>query len=578
METAAPSVTKKLKIIALFYFFACLIISARLFYLQIYLNKDFYHRSQQNFLRFETINSRRGNILDCNGKLLATNKPITNIYWHGTGNRSLDEAQLEALETISEIIMQPIDQSFMNDLKFTERTSKKMLIFPNVSFEQLSKITELFPNHQNIAIETELKRCYPHGPLASHVIGYISSINSQGEGKMGIEKIFEYALRGQQGTLMKMINSVGSNLYVEEISKAFAGNDIITTIDLDLQQIAESVFPIDQSGSLIIMNPRTGAIKTIVSHPTFDPSIFLDPIRFEEWKNLQERQPFLNRALCCYPPASPFKLVTLSAAIEQKIISPETITYCRGFTRFRGRKYHCAQKLGHGALTVQEAVAQSCNILFFELAKKLSIDVLADYANRFGLGQKTNVMLPEAIGLIPTTEWKQRTKGERWWPGENLSAVIGQSYLLVTPLQTARMIASIFTGYLINPRIIESQPIEKHPLHIKGDTLKFLRKTMKAVVSDGTAHRLHQIKDSKIYAKTGTAQTSSLEKKESGETKYLEHGWLAAYVKLPQQDPYVMVLLIENVGSSKEAIKIGKQFIIAHRNMINENKSVKTAA
>jgi penicillin-binding protein 2 len=570
MESAAPY-TQKIKYIGIFYATACLIIICRLFYLQIYLNEDLSDRAQHNFLRLEKVYSRRGNILDCNGKLLATNRPITNIYWHGSGNRQFDPDQLSTLEKTAELLGITLTHEQCTSIKFAERTSKDTLIFANASFEQLGKVTELFPANKNIIIKTELKRCYPYGSTASHVIGYISSMNSENAGKMGIEKMFEPMLRGQEGTVIKMINSVGTNLYAEELSKALAGQDIMTTLDLHLQMVAEQSFPLENGGCLIIMDPEDGALKAVVSRPAFDPSMFLDPIPLNEWQLLQEKKPFLNRTICCYPPASPFKLVTLSAALENKIINPEMVTYCKGFTRFRGRKYHCANRDGHGALSVQEAVAKSCNILFFEIAKKISIDTLADYAHRFGLGEKTGILFPENAGLVPTSEWKRRVKREPWWPGENLSAVIGQSYYLVTPLHTARLIASIFTGYLVNPRIITTEPIVKKPLAIKAETREFLINTMEAVITIGTAQRVNKINNIKVHAKTGTAQIFSMEKQESGELEPLYHAWFAGRFRYKKEKPLVMVLLIENVNSSKEAPKVAKEFLINYRNMMAES-------
>ncbi|HEX2978136.1 MAG TPA: penicillin-binding transpeptidase domain-containing protein [Candidatus Babeliales bacterium] len=576
METIV-SYTKKIKYIAIFYVIACMIIMMRLTYLQVYLNKDLHDRARHNFLRVEKVYSRRGNILDCNGKLLATNRPITNIYWRGSGNRQLTTEQQATLQKVAELLGITIEQTQLSAIKYAERTSKDAILFSNATFEQLGKITELFPTDKNINITTELKRCYPYGSKASHVIGYISSMNSEGAGKMGIEKMFEPMLRGQEGTVLKMINSVGTNLYAEELSKALAGQDIATTLDLTLQDIAEESFPLENGGCLLIMDPEDGALKAIVSRPAFDPALFLDPIPLSEWQLLQEKKPFLNRTVCCYPPASPFKLVTLSAALENKLINPEMVTYCKGFTRFRGRKYHCANRDGHGALSVHEAVAKSCNILFFEIAKKISIDTLADYAHRFGLGEKTNILLPENTGLVPTSEWKRRVKREPWWPGENLSAVIGQSYYLVTPLQTARMIASIFTGYLVNPRIIASEPVIKKPLAIKPETRQFLKKTMEAVVTIGTAQRTNKINNVKVYAKTGTAQIFSMETQESGELEPLYHAWFAGRFRYKKEKPLVMVLLVENVSSSKEAPKVAKKFFVNYRNMMAEKESAAAA-
>ena len=546
-----------------------MLIVMRLFYLQIYSTREFFSRAQKNFTRTATIKPQRGNILDCNGNLLVTNRPITSIYWQGTGKRTLCENQKDLLQALTDIMENNfLDESTMQSLKLSERTGRKTLLIHDVSLQHLSKIMEKFPDNKNISIEQKLKRFYPHKNLACHILGYFGSMQSAG--KMGLERILESSLSGQQGQIFKMINSLGTNLYQEEIEKALSGQDIQTTLDLSLQKMAEQCFDRNLTGALILLDPESGAIKALISRPTFDPSIFLEPLSPEDWQSLQEKRPFLNRAFnAAYPPASIFKLVSISAALELGLVDRETTIECNGFIKFGGRRYHCARRTGHGELSISDWIAKSCNIPFYEIGKQISIDDLAEYAQRFGFGQKTNIIFNELPGLVPTSEWKMQTKGERWWPGETLSATIGQSYFLTTPIQIARMIASIFSGYLITPRILENEPICQQSLNLKPETFKILKHSLKTVVTQGTGSSINKIEDIKIYGKTGTAQISSLAKRWHNE-ELKEHAWFVGHFRYKKTPPLVLVILIERVGTHRIATSIAKRFVMRYRSYMDK--------
>jgi penicillin-binding protein 2 len=549
------------------------IIIMRLFYLQIYLTHELFSRAQKNYTRISTIAPQRGNILDCHGNLLATNRPVTNIYWQGTGNRVFTMQQEEILKYIAEICQKDFDdETTIQALKHAERTKRKTPLLQDVSFDILSKIIEKFPDCENINIEKNQKRFYPHKTVASHILGYIGSMQDETTGKMGLELLFEKTLRGQDGQLIRMINSYGSNLYQQEVQKASSGADIQTTLDLDLQKISEQCFEKSLSGALIILDPHTGAIKTLISRPTFDPSLFLEPISSTKWLSLQEKRPFLNRAFnAAYPPASLFKLVTISAALELELINFDTIIECKGYISFGGRRYHCNKRSGHGPLSISEWIAKSCNIPFYELGKQISVDELAEYAQRFGLGQKTNIIFNEHPGLVPTTQWKVEAKGERWWPGETLSATIGQSYYLATPIQIARMIAGIFTGYLVVPRILENEPIETQPLGLKPETIKILKHSLKTVVTQGTGSTVNKIDAIKIYAKTGTAQISSLTHRWQN-SQLLEHAWFVGRFQYKKTEPLILVILVEHAGTSRLATSIAKKILMNYRSYKEEQE------
>jgi len=255
------------------------------------------------------------------------------------------------------------------------------------------------------------------------------------------------------------------------------------------------------------------------------------------------------------------------AALQEGIITPEARCNCHGYYFFKGKRHYCNKRSGHGELTLQESIGKSCNILFFDIATKLSIDTIATYAHKFGLGEKTGINFQEKTGLIPTKEWKLKTKKERWWLGENLSCAIGQSYLLVTPLQIARMISAIFQGYLAKPRICTDDPIILTPLDIEQSIRKFLRKSMAFVVRSGTGQQINAIKDLKIYAKTGTGQTCSLKKARSGEGTPA-HAWFVGYIKVKGHKPIVLVILVEHGGSASIATTAAKNILLEYRNYL----------
>ncbi|HRN77983.1 MAG TPA: penicillin-binding transpeptidase domain-containing protein [Candidatus Dependentiae bacterium] len=565
--------TLNYKIYIIAYITYCIIgiMVLRLMYLQISLTERFTTRSQKNFLQIKTIQSPRGNIIDRYGRLLATNRPLTNLLWQGTGQYRLLPEQYDMLEKISAIVNKPIthDEELIKKITHAERHRKQTLIATDLSLEQLSQIAEQFSSTSNITISTHFKRHYPHHAFASHLLGYLGTMGIDQYGKTGLEKLFEDTLKGEHGTEVNVIDSLGRNVTQTTLKEALCGNTIQTTLDIDLQQLCENVFPADVCGTCIIMDPTDGALLAVLSRPNFDPTIFLEKIRDDVWQELQKNNPFLNRAFnAMYPPGSIFKLITITAALEEHLIEQDATFNCKGFYTFGDHTHWCNRKSGHGKLTLNQALAQSCNPPLYYIGAHMDIDTLASYAYKFGLGKKTNTMFPEQTGIVPNKSWKQEKKGERWWPGETLSVAIGQSFLLATPIQIARMISAIYTGYLVNTRILFNQPIEKQLLDINQDTRKFLKKSMRRVVTSGTGKRLKYLKDIKVYAKTSTAQTSALEKRNLS-ADYWEHGWFAGNIVYKDHAPLTIVILVERAGSASVSTEIAKEFLIRYKKLMD---------
>lgn len=558
----------KLKYILISSFLAVFIIACQLFNLQINKMLKFFNLSRSNFLRYEKIAPPRGNIIDCNNELLATNRPITNIYWQGSGTKKLDPEKINIIKKIKELL--EFDDLFLEKIINTEKNGSRILLINDANIDQISKIVELFSAIDNIVISKSFRRFYPHNNMACHVLGYLSFVGLDSIGRMGLEMLFEESLKGQPGQILKTINSTGKKLNEKEISNSLIGYTIKTTLDINLQKIAETVFPEDESGALIIMDPEDGSLKTILSKPNFNPNMFLNTINNDEWHKIQSNQALLNRALnACYPPASIFKLVTIATALDKKIITTESNWYCTGKINFAKRDYHCNNLQGHGTVNTEQALKYSCNIPLYEIAKKVKIDLLAEYANYFGLGLKTEIIFPEKSGLIPTQNWKKTILKQPWWPGETLSATIGQSYLLVTPIQIACMISGICQGYLVKPKILETEETIKRPIHISPEILLFLKQSMKSVIKGGTGKKLSRLKNIEIYAKSGTAQTSDLSKRDLGK-KFAEHGWFVANFNYKDEKPLTMIILIENVGSSRFSIEVALNFLKKYCELFDE--------
>ncbi|MCK4265095.1 hypothetical protein KAW80_01925 [Candidatus Babeliales bacterium] len=548
---------KILRILKVFIVITVIILS-RLFYLQIYKGSAFYTRGESNFLRMEVLDSPRGNVLDCNGHLLATNRPVFDLYWEGRGNKYFNKDQENIINKTFEILGKRLgsNEKWLS-LRAAEKFSRRIKIKEDLSFEQLSQISEQCATSPNLVMVNHFKRTYPYNTMASHVLGYLSKPEkAKIIGRYGLEKILQENLEGKKGYVLHVINSTGKKLEQKEEKQAVVGGEIKLTIDRDMQMISESLFDVGHSGVFIIIDPEDGAIKTLVSYPNFNPNLFVETVSEESWDELSSKNsPFLNRAITAlYPPASLFKLVTFTAGLEEEIVKEDSEFNCKGFIRFCGRKYNCIRRAGHGVLSSRDAIAYSCNIPCYEIAQNIKIDQIADYATRFGLGRSTGFAILDKKGLVPTREWKMLVKHENWWKGETLSACIGQSYLLVTPLQMARMISSIYTGHLVKPRILLNETIEKESLAIKKETLLFLQDAMGAAVKFGSSRRLRSLKDYKIYAKTGTAQTASLSKAQ------LEHGWFACHFSYKNEKPLVLISLIEHVGTALPTLLMAKKF------------------
>lgn len=542
------------------FLFSILFIWIYVFYLQIIKYNYFFEKSCLNFTRYKNINGLRGSILDRNGIPIVTTSPILKLIWNNRPKKlSVDD------EKILFFLKEYLKIDFLEKIK--NNTEDKILLINDLNFEQLSLILECFPNSNRILIETSSKRNYKYNTLACHTIGYINFIENSG--KTGLEKIFNKNLEGKIGTEKLIVNSIGSVLLSEIINKAEEGEDVITTLDLEMQKSLERSIPEDFFGSGVIINPENGAILAIVSSPRFDPNIFLSSIDNKTWNNFLENKTLLNRCfLATYPPGSIFKLVCMTAMLEEGLINEKTSWFCSGGVDFKDRCYHCDYRLGHGPIDIKNTISKSCNTPFFLASiSNLTIDLIYKYATIFGFGKPTGSCFNELNGLVPNKQWKKSIKNEKWYKGETLSVSIGQGATIVTPIQIARLIGGIMTGYLVKPRILEDEDILKNKLNIRFETLNIIKEGMNLSTKEGSNRILKSLKNWEIFAKTGTAQVrmlppkdNKLKKDELKIKKYQHHGLMACYAKNKKCEPFVLVIVIENVGSSRVAVSCAKEF------------------
>lgn len=539
----------------------------RIGYLQLSQHALFFLLGEKNVIRREVLPPPRGDIVDSRGRLLATNRPVMTLVWHPSGKRALSQEDKALLEKLSDILTLEVP---LAKIIAAEKTGRRHIIARDLSFELLSRIAEPISACENLQIITEFQRFYPHGSHACHAVGYLSAFDQTG--MMGLEKLFEESLKGAPGELTRTVAASGRDLELLLTQNPLPGESIRTTLDSEIQEIAERVFPSDKSGVIMLMHARTGALEVLLSYPGFDPNRFLGKMSTEEWNELNNGKPFINRACLAYPPASLFKLVTITAALEEGIIETESCWVCRGATLFAGRDYHCNNRRGHGVISFDEVIAKSCNIPLYEIARKIKVDTLEKYAKKLGLGSPTGILLPERIGLIPSTQWKRAVKKEPWYPGETLSTSIGQGPLLANPTQILRLIIGLVDGYLVKPRLLEREPIEYEPVDISPSTRDALKQAMRHVITHGLGQKLRAFRKLTIFGKTGTAQVVGLDSVREERPEFIDHAWLAAHVTYENEDPRALVIFIEHAGSSRVATSVAKAFLKEYCQLIEKRQ------
>ncbi|EAK1261017.1 penicillin-binding protein 2 [Campylobacter jejuni] len=577
---------------------------SRVYYLSIKSNVYYEELAKQNAIKTEFLAPVRGQITDRNGTLLAINdlgfsisiKPYLSIKKSNKG--ILDKELSELTNLFPDLNASKLAEIYKRNDSYYNQDFIKVVDF--IPYDEIIPHYSELNLNKTIKIDPVVKRKYPFGKLASHIIGYVGKANLQDvqeneiaklsnyTGKSGIERYYNDILQGEKGTRVYKVNAL--NQEVEQLSYIPAkSNDIELTIDIELQSYLTSLFE-GNAGTAIIMNVNDGSILAAGSFPEYDLNPFVTGISFKDWDELSNSldHPFTNKLINgYYPPGSVVKMGVGLSFLNSKNISPSTQYVCNGSIELGGRFFRCWNRSGHGPVDLKHAIKYSCDVYFYNGSLQVGIDQISETLSRIGFGVKTGVDLPsEFVGTLPSKEWKMQRYRQSWFQGDTLNTAIGQGNFLATPMQIARYTAQIAKGGEVIPHFLKS--IENNNTTIENQMdenkkeiftlfeksqLPYIRDAMYAVANEqgGTSYRyLHNL-DVKVAAKTGTAQVvgfSQTDKNRVDEKQFeyytRSHAWLTSYA--PYSKPkYVVTVLLEhggrNITSGATVAKIYQKMI-----------------
>jgi len=586
---------------------------SRLFFLQVKENKKYLTLSDKNRIREWKLAPVRGEFHDYFGKVIAGNFEAYQLH-----------IIPEQVEDFRYVIYRLKDLLELSEKEFKRVLKKKneikpwetLIVSDNLSWSKFSKINNHLYDLNGVKPVISISRNYPYGQNFTHVLGYVSQANEKDIennetikknfvpglkiGKVGLEKSFEEKLIGTNDIERYEVNAYGRRISQLEFQKGKKGETLKLTVDTEVQKLANELLK-DQAGSICVMDIFTGEIIAMHSSPSFDPNLFVFGISKDDWQVIRNdpMKPLVNKTLQGnYSPGSTIKPIVALSALENGIINTNFTVKCTGKTEMYGQTYHCWKKKGHGFVSLRNAMKQSCDTYFYEIARRLGVDKLSETAKKFGLGEKVfgNLFDIEKKGLIPNTQWKKNALGKGWLLGETMITGIGQGYIQTTPIQLCHMTAQIANGgYKIYPKIIiddenENQPDDKFiPLYENSKNIKIIQDAMFGSTNEvmGTSYR-SRINDVKYQfaGKTGTAQVKKITERDreldlkTFEIPYEERDH-ALYVAFgPYKNPrYALSVVVEHGGNGSTtaapmAKKLFKLVIDRHslRQSINDKQ------
>jgi penicillin-binding protein 2 len=581
------AIESRLPFVAAFMILVFCVFAVRLFQLQLIEGEQLGRLSAKNSVRTVRLEAPRGDILDREGRTLATTRPAFGVHVIPNDLRRR-ERTIGALGMLLDADAAVLDEQIGEPRG--RRRFQPVRLARDIPYDQLARVESHLYALPGVLTDVQPQRHYVEGDAAAHVLGYIGEIQRQQLerrayagyrpgaviGQAGIETLFERNLRGRQGGRNVVVDVAGRIVEVLDEEVPEPGGTVTLTIDLDLQQAAEAAFLPDvlgepgKVGAVVAIDVRNGDVLALVSKPSFDPNDFAVGIDAETWEQLttDERRPIQNRAISGqYPPGSVFKAIVAAAALQEGIIDPDEKVFCPGHFRLGRRTYRCWKRAGHGPVDLRAAIKRSCDVYFYQLGLKLGVDRLAEIARGFGLGDRTGIALgQESAGLVPTSEWKERRFGEVWMKGETVSLSIGQGFSLVTPLQMAVAYAAIANGgSIVRPRLVlrregrdgaaipGPEPEVLGTVPVDPAHLARLVDALEAVVEEegGTA-RLARVPGVRVAGKTGTAQVVQLKHTEEladdeVPLRFRDHAWFVGFA--PARAPEIAVVtLVEHGG------------------------------
>ncbi|MGC1307917.1 MAG: penicillin-binding protein 2 [Phormidesmis sp.] len=525
-------------------------IGSRLAYLQLVQGERNRELAEDNRILLLPRRPARGTIFDRNGEILVGSRLSHSVSIWPIALPKEEEARDRVIQRLAQILDVPIGE--INDrLELSSNDlNKSVPISRGVSSAQTTALAEYAHEMPGVRIEAEAVRNYPRGDLAAHVLGYTGELNDTeledlkdqdyrlGDviGKMGLEMALEPTLRGQWGGQQVEVDSSGQVLRVIGEKPSVSGQNVQITLDLNLQRVAEEALG-DHLGAIVAIDPRNGAVRAMVSRPTFDPNIFSTRITQSQWEQIQKRgYPLVNRAMQAYPPASTFKVITATAGMESGKFSPEAVLPTYAFLTFGGIQFWDWNNAGFGPLGFRGALAWSSDTFFYQVGRAVGEKTLEEWMHKYGLGAKTGIELgfEEDEGLVPNEEWKMRVMDETWYLGDTINASIGQGNVLATPLQIAVMFAVVANGGdRVTPHFVMDEEETKSwrtSLGMKPSTVQVLQDGLRQVVAAGTGGAVNDPALPPIAGKSGTAEAPPGE----------NHTWFGAYG--PADNPEIVVV------------------------------------
>jgi penicillin-binding protein 2 len=542
-----------------------LVLIARLWYLQIALGSELLLQSEANRIKLLRLRAPRGTIYDRKGRILATSRPQFVVM----AIPEKVKANKEAMETLCEVLnLAPSDlEAIIN--KERPRPGSPVRVKADANLETVARIGELRMKLPGVSVELDQLRYYPDGPAFAHVMGKLGEINKQqldeakrqkkhyrpGDyvGQSGIEKQYEDELHGIDGGKQIEVNAFGRVVRVLGEKPSVTGKALRLNIDRDLQVAAERAMG-NQVGGVAAIDPQTGAVLALVSKPDYDPNVFVKKVSPADWLKISTHKgkPLQNRAVQnVYPPGSTFKPIMAIAGLKYKMCDVNTTVNCTGGFRF-GRTFRDWRV--HGRTDFMKAIAMSCDVWFYTLGHKLEIDRIASVATQFGLGHATGIDLPGegrsdgTLGTMPSTAWKRKRYGERWWPGETISCAIGQGYIQASPLQMAVACAAVANGgKVMKPWILKevlspsgskvlksTEPQVVRIVDAPPEAFKLVQQAMRQTVTSGTGKAV-DIPGIAVAGKTGSAENPGP-----------AHGWFICFA--PLENPKIAIACIVEHG------------------------------
>jgi penicillin-binding protein 2 len=587
-------------------------LAARMYYLQVVEAERYKTLADDNRINLRLLAPPRGRILDRNGVEIAANQKNYRLIL--VSERSPDVKG--TLDRISKIIhLDDYDRRRVFKEIRRKRNFGPVTVRENLDWKDVAKIEVNAPDLPGVHIEVGQTRYYPWGEATAHLVGYVGAVSQKeltGDpllglpsfrvGKNGVEKIHDESLRGRAGRSEVEVNAVGHVIRELSRKEGQPGDELALTIDMGLQEFAHKRLG-DNSASVAVMDIHNGDIMALASAPGFDPNAFNKGVSKDYWRELigNNRAPLTNKAIAGqYAPGSTFKLIVGLAALEAGVIKPAHTTFCKGYVQLGNVRFHCWKKHGHGHLDLIGALQQSCDIYFYDIAKRVGVDRISAMAARFGMGKKLGIDVPgEKPGLMPSRGWKRAVLGKSWQLGETLVAGIGQGFVLSTPLQLAVMTARIANGgRAVVPRVaaalsevaskdgpdgsplvggVESEEPPKlsefDDIGVSEESMDVIRQGMFAVSNSprGTAYRA-RIKEDKwrLAGKTGTSQVKriSMAERERGVLKNKQRLWkdrdhalFVAYAPVDAPRFAISVVVEHGGGGSTAAAPIARDIM-----------------